>query len=135
MVISEHRNVVLLASYIIATILMIIGLSVYGATIPNTSPFYIQMIYSGIFKLHALGSANIIFRLHRKFTDRKGCLIYVLFMHVLLHTVVLVFCFAFEEYTYDLYQPVGFLKVNESFAWRWVFIVYIMTVSTLSFIL
>lgn len=132
---SEHRNVILLIAYIVAVILMIIGLSVYGATMPNTSPFYMQMIYGGIFKLHALGTATIVYRLHRKFHSSKGCLIYILMMHVLLNTIVLVFCFTFEEYTYDLYHPVGFFKVNESFGWRWFFIVYIMTVSILSFIL
>lgn len=133
--ISKHPNVVLLTSYILAVILLIIGLSAYGANMPNTSSFYMQMIYSGIFKLHALGSATIVYRLHRKFHSRKGCLIYILLMHVLLNSAVLVFCFAFEEYTYDLYQPVGFLKVNESFCWRWFFIAYIITVSELSLII
>lgn len=126
---SDHRNVILLIAYIVAVILLIIGLSVYGVTMPNTSKFYMQMIYSGIFKLHALGTATIVYRLHRKFHSTMGCLIYILIMHILLNTIVLVFCFAFEEYTYDLYQPVGFFKVNESFCWRWFFIVYIITVS------
>lgn len=134
MIVSEHRNVILIFSYMLAVILLIIGLSAYGATMPNTSSFYMQMIYSGIFKLHALGNATIVFRMHRIFNS-KGCLIYIMVLHVLLNTVVLVFCFSFEEYTSDLYKPVGFFKVNESFGWRWFFIVFIMTVSELSLIL
>lgn len=131
MVLSDHRNVILLMSYITAVILLIIGLCVYGATMPDTSRFYMQMIYSGIFKLNTLGTGTIFYRLHRRFHESRGCLIYILVMHVLLITVVIIFCFTFEEYSYDLlYQPIGFFRLNESFCWRWFFIVYIITVST-----
>lgn len=128
---ADYRDIIMLLAFLVAVIVLIIGLIIFGATMPDRSPFYMQIIYSGVFKLFLLGTATVVFRLHRMFEKGLGCLIYILVLHVVLNSIVFIFCLAFEEYSADFYRTAGFFQVNESFGWRMFFIAYIITVSIL----